>query len=105
MADYMLVFVPQKILSPLGILGQNIMLLCQYAERKSIVDNQLAIFIIFLFCLVSPSTVCTQCASFMRMLRLFFSIFAEFQATPIGPNYELQHVQLFSMGPFGRKYS
>ena len=50
MADYMLVFVPQKILSPLGILGQNIMLLCQYAERKSIVDNQLAIFIIFLFC-------------------------------------------------------
>ena len=35
MADYMLVFMPQKILSLLGLLGQNIILLCHYAQQKS----------------------------------------------------------------------
>ena len=39
MADYMLVFVPQKILSLLGLLGQNILLLYHYAERKRIMDS------------------------------------------------------------------
>ena len=42
----------------LGLLGQNIMLLCHYAEQKRIMDNRLAIFIFFLFCLVSPSAIC-----------------------------------------------
>ena len=41
MADYMLVFVLQKILSLLGLLGQNIMLLCHYAEQKRIMDNRI----------------------------------------------------------------
>ena len=57
MADYMLVFALKKILSLSGLLGQNIMLLCHYAEQKRIMDNRLAIFVFFLFCSVSPSTV------------------------------------------------
>ena len=56
MVDYMLVFVPQKILSLLGLLGQNITLLCHYPQWKRIMDNWIAIFVIFLFCSVSPST-------------------------------------------------
>ena len=83
MVDYMLVFVLEKILSVLGLLGQNIMLLCQYAEQKSIMDNQLAIFIVWFLLLLS---VCIQRASFMHMLHLFFSIFGEFQTPPIGWN-------------------
>ena len=83
MVDFMLVFVLEKILSVLGLLGQNIMLLCQYAEQKSIMDNQLAIFIVWFLLLLS---VCIQRASFMHMLHLFFSIFGEFQAPPIGWN-------------------
>ena len=58
MEDYMLVFMPHKILSLLGLQGQNIMLLCHYIEQKRIMDNLLAIFVFFLLCLVSPSTVC-----------------------------------------------
>ena len=38
-------------------------------------------------------SVCTQCASFMRMLHLFFSVFGEFQVQPIGLEYELKHVE------------
>ena len=38
--DYVLVFVPQKILSLSGLLGQNILLLCHYAEQKTIMDNR-----------------------------------------------------------------
>ena len=41
----------------------------------------------------------------MCMLRLFFSVFAEFQAPPIGLEYELQRVESFTIDPFGRKYS
>ena len=41
----------------------------------------------------------------MRMLRLFFSIFGEFQAPPIGLEYELQRFESFSVDPFGCKYS
>ena len=81
MVDYMLVFVPQIILSLLGLLGQNIMLLCHYTEWKRIMDNQLVIFI-SLFCSVSPS-VCIQCTSFMCMLGLLFSVFGEFQLPPM----------------------
>ena len=58
MADYLLVSMLQKIMSLSGLLGQNIMLLCHYAEQKRIMDNRLAIFIFFLLCSVSPSTVC-----------------------------------------------
>ena len=57
MADYMLVFMPQKILSLSGLLGQNIMLLGHFTEWKRFVDNQLAIFVFFLLCSVFPSTV------------------------------------------------
>ena len=35
MVDYMLVFVLQKLWSLLGLVGQNIMPLCHYAEQKS----------------------------------------------------------------------
>ena len=41
----------------------------------------------------------------MHMLRLFFSIFGEFQTPPMGVEYELKRVELFTMGPFGHKYS
>ena len=48
MADYTLMFLPQKILSLLGLLGQNIMLLCHYTEQKRIIENRLAILCILL---------------------------------------------------------
>ena len=57
MVDYMLVFVPQKILSLLGLLGQHIMPPLPPAEWKRIMDNRWAI-LVFLLCLVSPSTAC-----------------------------------------------
>ena len=101
MADYILVFMLQKISSQLGLLTQNIMLLCHYTEHKRIVDNRQASFVWFLLLL----TVCIQCASFMHMLLLLFSVFGEFQAPPIGLEDELQCVESFSMDPFGRKYS
>ena len=41
----------------------------------------------------------------MRMLRLFFSILGEFKAPPRGLEYELQHFELFSVDPCGRRYS
>ena len=41
----------------------------------------------------------------MPMLHLFFFVFGEFQAPPIGLEYELQHFQLFSVDPYGRKCS
>ena len=41
----------------------------------------------------------------MRMFHLFFYIFGEFQASPIGLEYEVQHVESFTIDPFGRKYS
>ena len=37
----MLVLVLQQILSLLGLLGQYIMLLCHYAEKKRILDNRI----------------------------------------------------------------
>ena len=40
----------------------------------------------------------------MHMLPLFF-VFCEFQAPPIGLEYELRRVEPFTMDPFGRKYS
>ena len=68
-------------------------------------DNWLAIFVFFFLCFVSTSTVCLsiQCASFMHMLRLFFSVFGEFQA-PYRLEYELQRVESFTMDLFGRSY-
>ena len=41
----------------------------------------------------------------MRMLRLLFSIFGEFQAPPISLECELQRFESFSVDPCGRKYS
>ena len=74
MVDYTLVFVPQKILSLLGLLGQNIMLLYHYTEQKMNMDNRLAIFIFFVSCSVSPSTVClyTVCKLYAQSLLLCF---------------------------------
>ena len=96
------VFGLQKILSLIGLLGQNIVLLCHYAKWKRIMDNQIAIFLFFLFCSVSPFSVFLFT---VRKLRLFFSVFGEFQVPPIGLEYALQCVESFSMDLFGRKYS
>ena len=41
MAEYMLAFVLQKVLSLLGLLGQNIILLCHYAEQNRRMDNHI----------------------------------------------------------------
>ena len=82
MADCMLVFVLQKILSLPGLLGPNILLLCHYAEQR-IMDNWLATFV-FILCSVSTSTVCIQRTRFMRMRCLVFPVLGEFQAPPIG---------------------
>ena len=57
------------------------------------------------FQILLPLSVCKQCASFMRMLRLFCSIFGEFQAPPRGLECELQHFESFSVDPCGCKYS
>ena len=100
MVDYMLVFMLQKILSLSGLQGQNIMLLCHYTERKRIMDNRLACRVRFLLLLF----VCIQCASFMRYPSLLLR-FGEFQAPPIGLEYELKRVELFSTDLFGSKYS
>ena len=51
------------------------------------------IFVVFLLCSDSPSTVCL-CASFMR---LSLSVFGEFQVPPIELEYELQHFESFSV--------
>ena len=76
----LLVFVLQKILSLLWLLRQNIFPLWHYAEQKRIMDNWLAIFIFFPLCwFLLLLSVCIQPASFMRMLRLFFSVFGVFQ--------------------------
>ena len=50
-------------------------------------------------------SVCIQCASFMSMLCLFLSNSGEFQAPPIGLEYELKRGELYSNGSFGGKYS
>ena len=50
-------------------------------------------------------SVCIQHASFMHMLRLFFSVYGEFPAPSIGLEYELKHAESFTMDLFGRKYS
>ena len=50
-------------------------------------------------------SVCLQCASLMRMLHVFFSVFGECQAPPRGLEYELQRFWSFSVDPCGRKYS
>ena len=39
------------------------------------------------------------------MLRVFFFALGEFQAPPIGLEYELQHFESFSVDLCGRKYS
>ena len=67
MADYMLVFMLQKILSLSGLLWQNILLLCKYTERKRIIENRLAIFVFFMLC----SVCCVQ----FGMCHLFFFFF------------------------------
>ena len=41
----------------------------------------------------------------MRMLRVFFSAFGEFQAPPIGLEYKLQRFWSFSVDLYGRNYS
>ena len=41
----------------------------------------------------------------MRMLRVFFCVFGECQAPPIGFKYELQRIWAFSVDPCGCKYS
>ena len=41
----------------------------------------------------------------MSILRLFLSVFGEFQAPPIGLEYELKRVESFTVDPFGRQWS
>ena len=41
----------------------------------------------------------------MHMLRLFFSVFGEFQASPIGLEHELWCFESLTVDQFGRKYS
>ena len=106
MEDYMLVFVPQKILSLSGLLGQNILLLCHYAERKRIMDHQLDIFIFFFLCSLSPSTVCLCTVQKLYAHALSLRLrYRWIQVAAIGLEYELQHVESFTMDPFRCKYS
>ena len=75
MADYMLVLVLQKIFSLSGLLGENILLLCHDAEWKRIMDNWAAIFVFFLLCSFSSSTVClyTVCKLYVHAPPLLLS--------------------------------
>ena len=82
MADYMLVFVPQKSGS------SSTTSLTAHTNDSGFLA--LAIVVFFLLCSDSPSTVCLQRAHLMCMLCLFFSVFGEFQVPPIGLEYELQ---------------
>ena len=68
-------------------------------------DDRRAIFIFFLLCSVSSSTVCFFTASKLNVhapspLLCFCSVFATYRL-----EYELQRVEAFTMDPFGRKYS
>ena len=88
MADYMLVFVPQKILS----LSCNLL-----------ASGFLALF--FLLCLVSPSTVYLFTARKLNahapcLLRFWLMSSVTFRL-----EYELQRFRSFSVDPYGRKYS
>ena len=74
MADYMLVFVQQK-MSRLSLSSSAS--LTVHANDSGFLEFGILIF--FLLCSVSPSTVCLQRASFMHMLRLFFPVFGECQ--------------------------
>ena len=80
-------------------IGQNILLLCHYAEQKRIVDNRIRHIVFFLLCLVSPSTVCLY-----TVHKLYAHAPSLLQVPPIGLEYELQRVESFTMDPFGRKY-
>ena len=73
MAAYMFVFVPQKTTLPV------------HTKDSGFLASAIFIFF-FLLCSVSPSTVCLQRASLMRMLSVFFSVFGECQAPPVGWN-------------------
>ena len=64
-------------------MGQNILLLCLYAERRKIMDDRLAIFV-FLLCSVSSSTVCLRRKLHAHAQSLLLCF--EFQAPPIGWN-------------------
>ena len=48
-------------------------------------------------------SVCIQLASFTRML--FFCVFGEFLAPPIGLEYQLKCIESFTRDLFGHKYS
>ena len=64
-------------------MGQNILLLCLYAERRRIMDDRLDIFV-FLLCSVSSSTVCLRRKLHAHAQSLLLCF--EFQAPPIGWN-------------------
>ena len=66
-----------------------------YGQPTRHFRHLLVVFGFFFYCLFV----------FMRMLHLFFSISGEFQAPPIGLEYELQRVESFTVDPFGGKYS
>ena len=89
-----------------GLLGQNILLLCHYAERKRIMDHQLDIFIFFFLCSLSPSTVCLCTVQKLYAHALSLRLrYWWIQVAAIGLEYELQHVESFTMDPFRCKYS
>ena len=96
MADYMLVFMLQKIWSLLELLGK---ILCCSATTLSEKVWSSSCCVRFLRLL----SACIQCTSFMHMLHLFFSIFNQIQHLDL--EYELKHVESFTMDLFGCKYT
>ena len=60
MADYMVVFLLEKILCLLGLLSQNIMLLCHHAEQKRLRHRQLHsdCFLLLFICIQRSSFLC-----------------------------------------------
>ena len=106
MADDMLVFVLQKILSLSGLLGQNILLLCHQAEQKKKDYGQPH----------TPHRFRSTSKGFLLLLSFFYtarklfvhapSLLLHFWwISPVGLEYEPQRVETFTMDPFGRRYS
>ena len=83
----MLVFMLQKVLRLLGLLGHNSLLLCHYAEREKDY-GQLTSHFRLLLVVLSFSVYCLFKYSVQDLSACPF-IFGEFQAPLIGLEYEL----------------
>ena len=94
----MLVFMLQKILSLLGLLGQNIMLLFHSTEQKKDYGTP---HMPHNLCSIFPSTVClyTACKFYAHAPLLFLCFLVNFKRHLfIGLEYELKHVESFTDG-------